>query len=191
VGARFIRSQAPSIAPNKKEIRVLATIIAAVAIPLILVYLLVAADIRADLSELKPIRPIVDGALLIGWNELENPPEPWALQQPPRWAIQPQVRLLGYMMDAVAPFREGAPVDRFILLPDAGHALHPAHRIADQMVEVQTQQAIPLTYRHLVWVTGSLTRRSDPKHRETPSYLLTNAQLALAVDSEIKHFFAP
>ena len=53
------------------ESRTIAAIVAAVGLPLILAYLLVAADMRNDLSELKPTAVSGDTAL-IGWPDL-NP----------------------------------------------------------------------------------------------------------------------
>ena len=44
-----------------------------VTLPLILAFLLVGADMRSDLSELKPLKPAIDGTtLLLGWQELES-----------------------------------------------------------------------------------------------------------------------
>ncbi len=63
MGARIIRSRDLWTAGQKRVARresgTIATIIAAVGLPLMLAYLLVAADMRNDLSELKPaaVRP--------------------------------------------------------------------------------------------------------------------------------------
>jgi hypothetical protein len=45
-----------------------------------------------------------------------------------------KVRALGYMMDADQPVRDGERVRRFILLPDAGNVVHPAHRFGDETI---------------------------------------------------------
>src|SRR5437868_1545894 len=68
VGARLIRKRASSAARSRAESRVLAMIIAAVGLPLFLAYVLVAADMRSDLSDLKPAQASLDQSMaLVGW----------------------------------------------------------------------------------------------------------------------------
>jgi hypothetical protein len=79
----------------------------------------VAMDMRSDLSELKSSGQVDEkGAVPVGWPDLER-----SYNGPGR------VRMIGYMMDGYQASRDGATVEMFVLLPDAGQFLHPAHRI--------------------------------------------------------------
>ncbi len=144
---------------------------------------------RNNLSELKPLKPAIDGTtLLLGWQELESGATESALSSSPRWDIRPQVRMLGYMMDGDEPFREGAPVRSFLLLPDAGHILHPAHRDPDQMVKVTLAAPSVFRYRHLVWVSGTFGRTGKTERSREAMYKITNASVSFAADAEIVHW---
>jgi len=122
MGARVIRRPDPS-ARKKKETVTLWAIIAAIAFPLLLAYILLAADIRSDLSDLKPTKPADgQGFVPVGWAQLEEQ------------GAHGRVRMIGYMMDGYRASSESAAVDMFVLLPEAGQFLHPAHRIPNQMV---------------------------------------------------------
>src|SRR5665213_1192554 len=169
MGARVIRKRATPGTRRKAESRVIAAIIAAVGLPVILTYILVAADMRSDLSDLKPAQASADTwTALIGWPELETADLDRRSGRPAPFDIargRPRARMLGYMMDGYKPSRDGDRVEMFILLPEAGQFLHPAHRIPDQMVEVRLTRPASFTYRRLVWVSGVLARtpgRRDP-----------------------------
>jgi hypothetical protein len=55
----------------------------------------------------------------------------------------------------------------FILLPEAGQFLHPAHRISNQMVEVRPTHPLAFRYRELVWASGILNRTfGEPGRRK-------------------------
>jgi hypothetical protein len=123
-------------------------IIMALAFPMLLAVALVAMDMRSDLSELKPAGQADDkGAVPVGWPDL-------ALQH----ESAGRVRMIGYMMDGYRPSRDGATVDMFVLLPEAGQVLHPAHRIPNQMVEVHPTHGVVFHNRDLVWASGMLNR---------------------------------
>jgi hypothetical protein len=187
---------------KKNERRALIGILCSVTLPLILAFLLVGADMRNNLSELKPLKPAIDGTtLLLGWQELESGAMESALSPSPRWDIRPQVRMLGYMMDGDEPFREGAAVRTFLLLPDAGHILHPAHRDPDQMVKVTLTTPSVFHYRRLVWVSGTFGRTGKParsvagdasRHQTGEAmYEITNGAVSFASDAEIVRWFEP
>jgi hypothetical protein len=65
---------------------------AALGLPMILAYILIAADLRTDLSEWSPLPGAPD---VLGWRDL-------ATAHPPDWK---RVRLLGYMMDGYQAYR--------------------------------------------------------------------------------------
>ena len=163
MGTRVIRknSRKPG---GPAESRTLAMILGAVALPVLLACILVGMDMRSDLSELKPVT-------ILGWPDLAH------------WSSQSPVKMLGYMMDGYQPAREGAQVSMFILMPEAGHLLHPAHREADGMVEVWLTRPVPFKFRSLVWVSGVLERR--------PAYAMTNAAIEPATETDIARWFTP
>ena len=157
-------------------------IIGAVALPLVLAYILVAADMRSDLSDLKPARALADEATaLIGWPDLEHL----------HWNSPPRARMLGYMMDGYTPTPDGSQVEMFILMPEAGHFLHPAHRVPDEMVEIWLTRPQPFTYRRLVWVSGVLSRTPAPRQSGKASYVMQEAQVEPALQSDITRWFKP
>jgi len=141
VGARTIRKRDASVR-RKQEALTIWKIAGIIAFPLVAASILVSIDIRSDLSELKSA-----GAETVGWSELAS------------WKEAPgRVRMIGYMMDGYQPSRDGATVDMFVLLPEAGQLLHAAHRIPNQMVEVRPSRPVIFRYREMVWAVGMLNR---------------------------------
>jgi hypothetical protein len=158
-----------------------------VGLPLILAYVLVAADMRNDLSELKPAADSGDTAL-IGWPDL-NPGYDRPAQT--RWPSRTRVRILGYMMDGYKPVPDGAKAGMFILMPEAGHFLHPAHRIPEKMVEVWPVTPLPFQYRRLVWVWGLLGRVSGVPRRDSALFAMSGAEIRPADNTAIARWFIP
>jgi hypothetical protein len=207
VGTRFIKRRGISAAQGKRESRALASILCAVVLPLVLAFVLVALNMRSDLSDLMPAEALPDGsAALIGWQDLEVPDGKAVSLEQTRSQPERRVRMLGYMMDSYGmdgrtPSPDGAPVRMFVLMPEAGHILHPAHRIPDQMVEVWPASPVPFRFRSLVWSTGSLERIRGPRgwhderpqgrQKESPLYTMANADVLPAVDSDITLWFKP
>jgi hypothetical protein len=181
VGARTIRTKDPSLR-QKREALTLWKIIAAVVFPLLLAFILVAIDMRSDLSELKSSgKADNNGTIPVGWPDLPN-------------ARRERVRMIGYMMDGHESSRDGAPVETFILLPEAGQFLHPAHRVPDQMVEVRPRHPVIFRYRDLVWASGTLNRtignRGDDKAAYA-AYAMIDAEVSPATQRDIGKWFRP
>ncbi len=196
MGARLIRNHGLSPSRRKQEVRALAIIICAVVLPLILAFLLVAADMRSDLSDLIPAEALPDNtATLIGWSDLEIPENRSLSLEQTRWQPQRRVRMLGYMMDGYAdghkPAPDGAPVSMFILLPEAGQLLHPAHRIPDQMVEIRPVQPALFRFRSLVWVEGALSGTPGRRNPDKALYSMNAAVVQPAFQSDITLWFKP
>jgi hypothetical protein len=103
------------------------------------------------------------------------------------------VRMLGYMMDGYHPVRDGTYVKMFVLMPEAGQLLHPAHRLRDEMVEVWLAggQSIPYMDRNLVWVEGKLQRIRQKARDGLASYAIREAAIERAPDRDIMRWFAP
>ena len=195
VGARLIRKRGGSAAQQRRELRALATILCAVVLPLLGAFLLVSADMRTDLSELIPDEALPDHtAVLIGWADLAIPESGTVSLEQKRWQDGRRVRMLGYMIDgynAGKPSRDGAAARMFVLMPEAGHPLHPAHHIPDQMVEVWPQHPVTFRFRAMVWSTGILERTVARPSGEDPLYAMTAADVEPAVQSDITLWFRP
>jgi hypothetical protein len=177
---------------KKEEFRALVLIIGAVVLPLFLAFILVAADMRSDLSDLKPIQSMVDQTTaLVGWGDLEIPEGKSISVEQTRWQPGRRVRMLGYMMEGEPPSQDGAPATVFVLFPEAGHILHPAHHIPDQMVDVRLTHPAPFKFRSLVWVTGTLARTANRPKSEKAMYAMTDAGVKPAADSDITRWFKP
>jgi hypothetical protein len=156
---------------------------------MLLAVVLVAMDMRSDLSELKSTGQVDEqGAVPLGWPDLE------VLRESRR-----RVRMIGYMMDAAPrdgyrhgyePSRDGAQVDMFILLPEAGQFLHPAHRIPNQMVEVRPNHPVVFRYRELVWASGMLNRTIGHGDEEA-AFAMSAAEVSPAAQREIGKWFHP
>jgi hypothetical protein len=157
---------------------------AAIVVPMLLTGGLIALDMRTDLSDLKA-RPSahVDGFQIVGWSDLRSltPGQPV------------QAAMLGYMMDGPHPVADGTPVETFALLPDAGHWLHPAHREADESVEVWLPVDLPIRYsgRKLIEVSGMLLRKPGHLREGEAGYTLANAEVRFAGDRRIMEWLQP
>lgn len=145
-----------------------------------------AADIRTDLSELRPAKgPGDPSGMLIGWPDLEE------YARHPVGEPDARVRMLGYMMDGYQTYPDGAQLQMFILMPEAGQFLHPAHRVPNEMVEVWLGQPVPFKFRALVWVSGILQRTGNSPRDEKASWAMRDAETERAEQREITRWFAP
>ncbi len=137
-------------------------------------------DMRTDLSEFKPSKQVDDeGFVPVGWQQLEE------------WGPQGRVRMIGYMMDGYQPSPDGASVRMFVLLPEAGQFLHPAHRIPNQMVEVRPRRPIPFQNRRLVWVKGTLNRTTGKPGDERAAWAMGDAEVEPAEQRDVSKWFEP
>ena len=141
----------------------------------------VGMDMRSDLSELKSAGQVDDkGVVPVGWPDLARQHERAG-----------RVRMIGYMMDGYRPSRDGEMVDMFVLLPEAGQLLHPAHRIPNQMVEVHPSHPVVFHYRDLVWATGILNRTMGSSGDEKAAYAMVAAEVTPASERDIGKWFHP
>ena len=170
---------APAI--RKKEKLTFRVITAAIGLPLILAAGLVALDMRADLSELKPNRKVDDtGTVIVAWRDLK---ESSAFARP--------VRMIGYMLDDPVRHYDENRANIFILQPEAGQFLHPAHRIPDQAVVVWPRHPVVFHNRELVWASGTLQRTPRTSGGDQPEYALTFADVSPADERDIGRWFHP
>ena len=144
---------------------------------------LISRDIRPDLSDGQPrAQSPGDMAISVGWPSLRG--EQGDL--PENGAI---VKMLGYMMDGYHFARNGSPVNMFVLMPEAGHLLHPAHRIPDEMVEVWSEGAVLFENREMVWVTGRFEHLAGSEE-EHAQYALRGASVAPASPTDLAGWFS-
>jgi hypothetical protein len=185
VGAHVIkRSRAARAESNRRETRTMLRVLLAVMGPLLLVYALVLSDVRRDLSEAEP-KPgaSMNGTPIVSWKSILVEPK-----GPPDGT---QVTMLGYMMEGLSPIPELARVSGFTLMPDAGTWAHPAHREADEMVEISLFPGAPTLFvnRRLVWVTGRFQRVRSGMHYGEARYALTDAQVREAAEKDLGQWF--
>lgn len=86
-----------------------------------------------DLFNLTPKMSSLDGYLMVPWYALERSHHALKVGRVSSGAA---ARVVGYMMSGPKPIADGQPIAHFVLLPDAGSVLHPAHRFGDQMIDV-------------------------------------------------------
>jgi hypothetical protein len=87
--------------------------------------------------------------------------------------------------------RDGESVDRFVVVPGAGHASHPAPRFGDQMIEVRLPQGAAVAFREgqLLWVSGTLLVLPGNPNADRPLYRLSNARAKVATPADIPKYF--
>jgi hypothetical protein len=157
-------------------------------LPAITVVVLISRTTVPDLFDLVPKAPASDEYELLAWPSLERARRALSVNTIANGA---RLRALGYMMERDRPLRDGDRVGVFVLLPDVGNALHPAHRFGDQMIEVRLGHGVtaPFHERTLVWVFGTLrSMPGDPAGHE-PLYRLEDAQVESANEADISKYF--
>ena len=155
----------------------------------ILAWFLVAADVRSDLSDLRPSGKMTDPTtVLVGWPDLANSQERLEIE---RASSGPaiRVRMLGYMTEGYRPVREGEEADMFILMPHAGQILHAARRDPHEMVEVLLRRSARFRNRELVWVSGVI--EEGPCASGGVFYCMKDGDVWPAEQREITRWFTP
>jgi len=145
---------------------------------------------QPDLSELTPVASHTAGFSLLGWESLLRD-QPHALDSGSAIASGAAVEVLGYVMDVNRTLENGQRVQEFILLPEAGNLIHPAHRFGDQMIDVHLRDAARFRFspHTLVWVRGSLQPLPGDPIGDKPLSTIEQARAELADRGEIKKYF--
>ncbi len=94
-------------------------------------------------------------------------------------------------MDGSRPVRDGQPVRNFVLLPEAGDALHPAGRLGDEMINVELRAGteVPFSGRSLVWVWGTWRALPGEPSGHEALYALENARAESADKKDMPKYF--
>jgi len=177
---------------RSEERRTLIVIIVIACVPVFGSVWAITATTLPDLSELSPLQAQTPEYAVLGWSSLLRGHSS-TLNARPTIFPGASIQALGYMMDGARPIRAGQPTNSFVLLPDAGQLLHPAHRFGDQMIAVQLRDGdtIKFSPRALVWVWGTLqSSPGDPVGNE-PLYALRDARAIPALRADIDKYFRP
>jgi hypothetical protein len=159
------------------EIRTVMLVITVACAPALAAVLIMAASSVQDLTDLDRVAQPDGAPPVLTWSELCRD-RPHALNAARAVSTSGMVVALGYMMDNDHRGRVDEGVSSFLLLPDRGNLLHPAHRLGDQMIEAHLVRGdeIPFASRRLVRVIGRLRlRRGDPA-ADRPLYVLEEAE---------------
>jgi hypothetical protein len=172
------------------SIRVLLLVILVAGVPILGTVFVSNSTSEPDLSELTPISPRAGQYLVLDWSAL--------LQNEPRISntgtvipAGPEVQALGYMMDGDRSIGKNQWVKDFVLLPEAGTLLHPAHRMRDQMIAVHLEDGTRIQFspRALVWVWGNLKASAGLGRRSEALYMLERAHAKPADKADIQRYF--
>ena len=172
------------------SIRVLLLVIAVAGVPILGTVFVTNSTSEPDLSELTPVSPRAGQYLVLDWSELLQNTSGVSKTG----TVVPagaEVQVLGYMMDGDRSVRKNQWVQDFVLLPEAGTLLHPAHRIRDQMIAVHLEDGTRIQFspRALVWVWGNLKTSAGLGPRSEALYTLERARAKPAGKSDILTYF--
>ena len=155
-------------------------------VPVLGTVVVVVSTSEPDLSELKPLKQTV-----LEWASLRRDHSRAMAADSQLFSGAP-IRALGYMTDGDRPITNGDRVSDFVLLPDAGNLLHPAHRTGDQMIAVHLREGerIQFAPMSLVWVAGILRVTPGDPSGPKPLYSIQQAHSQPAEKADIQKYFA-
>jgi hypothetical protein len=175
---------------RKEEVRTLLMIGAGIGIPFAGALLAISVTSRPDLSDLVPIKSSEGSHILLHWSALLRD-HPQSLDAGSPLFTGAKVQALGYMLASDRASGVGEWVPDFVLLPDAGNLLHPAHRFGDQMIAVHLEPDARVRFvsRALVWVRGTFRAFAGDPAGSKPLYVLERAHVQPANKEEIPKYF--
>ena len=175
---------------RREEVRTLLLIGGGITIPFAAVVLAISGTRRPDLSDLVPIWSSAGNYVVLSWSTLLRD-HPQALVAGSVLFNGASVQALGYMVESDHLNGEGESVRDFVLLPEAGNLLHPAHRFGDQMIAVHLapDAGVRFSRRALVWVWGTFRASAGDPVGSVPLYSLERAHLQAANLEEISRYF--
>jgi hypothetical protein len=173
---------------SRRAARTLVGLVAVIFVPMVALVLVGTEKAGADLSDLTPVSGDSDRYLILAWPDLLRAKH--ALRAG-RISSGATIRALGYMMAGDRPVHDGEIVQRFLLLPDAGSLVHPAHRYGDRMIEVRLEAAGTARFseRSLVWVCGTLRVLPGDPLGHSSLYVLEYASMEPAGRADIQKYF--
>src|ERR1035438_7857287 len=117
---------------SRRAARTLIGLVALIFLPIIPIGIVITQRAGPDLFDLAPLVSHSDQYLILAWPDLERGRNALHTGATSSGA---SIRALGYMMDGGQPVRDGERVQNFVLLPDAGDSVHPAHRFGDPIIQ--------------------------------------------------------
>jgi hypothetical protein len=152
--------------------------------------LAISATSRPDLSDLVPMGNSAGNDVILNWSTLLRD-HPHALDAHSWPFAGAPVQALGYMAEGDYACVEGHRVQDFVLLPDAGNVLHPAHRFGDQMIAVHLPRDARVQFRSraLVWVWGTFRACAGDPVGPKPLYTLEHARVQPAETEQIRKYY--
>ena len=150
----------------------------------------ISATSRPDLSDLVPTRNSAENYVVLNWSTLLVG-HAHGLDAGSSLSAGASVLALGYMFESDHAVGEGEWVKDFVLLPEAGHMLHPAHRFGDQMIAVHLTPGaqVRFSWRAMVWVWGTFRGSAGDPLGSTPLYALERARVETAGTGDIQKYF--
>jgi hypothetical protein len=190
MAGRSGRKKKLGVSPGEQR-RALVLVILIGSVPVLGTVAVVVSTSEPDLSDLKPRRQGAANDPVLEWATLRRD-HSRAMAADSQAFSGARIRALGYMTDGDRPIATGDRVTDFVLLPDAGNFLHPAHRLGDQMIAVHLRDGdwIPFSPNRLVWVSGTFRVSSGDPGGPKPLYALEQARSQPADKAEIQKYFA-
>src|SRR6266481_5082027 len=124
---RWGRKRKPGVSPGEQR-RALILVLLIAALPVLGTVAVVVSTSQPDLGDLKPLKQGAGEDPVLEWAMLRRE-HSRAMAAGSQAFSGAEVQALGYMAD-------GDQSGDFVLPPDAGNLLHPAHRLGDQMISV-------------------------------------------------------
>jgi len=158
----------------------LALVIVIACVPVLGTLLAIDATTQPDLSDLAPFGQPSRPYVLLNWFALRHS----------QFSAE-FVQALGYMLETNRSTHTGDWVRDFILLPEAGNALHPARRIPDEMIAVRLREGEQIQFapKSLVWVWGRFRASTNDPSGLQAVYHIEDAWVKRADKSEISEYF--
>lgn len=149
--------------------RTFAIVVLASAAPVLGTIMLIVSSTKPDLFY-KTFSPSVeDGILTLDWSTLYKLEEDCRKSATvPAAFVQPTIRLAGYMLSAHQRGASRREVTAFLLVPNLGHWLHPAHEDDGVFVRMSGTGKTLLRPRQAVWVQGRLSFSPTQERSEAP-----------------------
>ena len=189
MGSRAKIKKKPTVS-RRDSIRALILVVLVAGVPILGTIFVTASTSEPDLSDLTPITQRSGRYLVLDWSALlQN--EARVLKTRTVIPAGAEVQALGYMMETDQPIGKGKWVHDFVLLPEAGNLMHPAHRMRDQMIAVHLEHntRIQFSPRALVWAWGNLQASAGLGPRSEALYMLEGARSKPADKADIQRYF--
>jgi len=185
------RSNGKKLTVSRRDnIRALVLIVVVAGVPILGTIYVTASTSEPDLSDLTPISQRAGNYLVLNWSSLLQD-RAHGLNTETVIPSGAEVQALGYMMKSDQSTGKDQGGQDFVLLPEAGNLLHPAHRIRDQMIAVHLDDGTRTQFapRALVWVWGNFRASAGLGPRSEALYVLDRARVKPAERADIHRYF--